>query len=152
MLARTIDIDNMSSSFKVWLENNSIGTMIQNLYDQDQAERREYKGYLAKFPDWKKAAAAWSQDKQRNPNDVFDDTTRLQQAKQLISQNIDKIKMNPSWLKMAWLLVQHMDNDLPFQKWFIQHLRKGGQNWQYLTDRILVNQGKSQKYGTQQTA
>ena len=56
----------------------------------------------------------------------------------------------------AWLLAQHADHDLKFQKLclklIIEKLKKhkiDPQNFAYLTDRILVNSGKKQIYGTQ---
>ncbi|MEK7195004.1 MAG: DUF6624 domain-containing protein [Patescibacteria group bacterium] len=58
----------------------------------------------------------------------------------------------------AWLLTQHADQDILFQKKVLQLLKKAyGKNsrdiqkWQiaYLTDRILKNQKKSQHFGTQ---
>lgn len=56
----------------------------------------------------------------------------------------------------AWLLVQHADDDLPFQLNCLglleAQLVQGNtspQNVAYLTDRILINQGKKQRYGTQ---
>jgi hypothetical protein len=55
----------------------------------------------------------------------------------------------------AWLIVQHCDMDLHFQKKCLKLIeslplttqRKG--HIAYLTDRILVNEGKKQIYGTQ---
>jgi hypothetical protein len=55
----------------------------------------------------------------------------------------------------AWLLVQHADHDLVFQKSclaLMMALRSNEidpANIAYLTDRILVSEGKSQIYGTQ---
>jgi hypothetical protein len=56
----------------------------------------------------------------------------------------------------AWLLVQHADADLPFQKKCLTLLeaavRKGeaaGTDLAYLTDRMLAAEGKKQRYGTQ---
>jgi hypothetical protein len=58
----------------------------------------------------------------------------------------------------AWLLVQHADHDRPFQKRCLDLLkdavRKGeasGKDLAYLTDRVLVGEGKKQLYGTQFT-
>ncbi len=55
-----------------------------------------------------------------------------------------------------WLLVQHADKDIRFQKKCLHLLKGAVKNKQayikdlaYLTDRVLVNQGKKQKYGTQ---
>ncbi len=57
---------------------------------------------------------------------------------------------------LAWLLVQHADYDLKFQKHCLRIMRKeakrGNVLWEnvaYLTDRVLVNSDKPQLYGTQ---
>jgi len=56
----------------------------------------------------------------------------------------------------AWLIVQHSDNDVPFQEYCLKYLIKAASenetntsNVAYLTDRILINNGYKQKYGTQ---
>ena len=56
----------------------------------------------------------------------------------------------------AWLLVQHADPDLPFQKKCLELLKAAvkageaeGADLAYLTDRVLSNEGKKQLYGTQ---
>lgn len=58
--------------------------------------------------------------------------------------------------RAAWLFVQHADMDKPFQKEAIKLLEaavaKGeaeGKDLAYLTDRVLVGEGKPQRYGTQ---
>lgn len=57
---------------------------------------------------------------------------------------------------LAWLLVQHADFDVSFQKYCLGLMKKAAKNGNvtlaniaFLTDRILVNQGKPQIYGTQ---
>jgi len=57
---------------------------------------------------------------------------------------------------LAWLLVQHADCDLKFQKHclgLVKEAAKRGEasfeDWAYLTDRVLVNSGKPQLFGTQ---
>jgi lysophospholipase L1-like esterase len=56
----------------------------------------------------------------------------------------------------AWLLVQHADADLPFQKKCLELLevavKQGeatGTDLAYLTDRVLAAEGRKQRYGTQ---
>jgi len=56
----------------------------------------------------------------------------------------------------AWLLVQHADADVAFQKQCLELLKKAVQQAEasadhlaYLTDRVLVADGKPQRYGTQ---
>ena len=56
----------------------------------------------------------------------------------------------------AWLLVQHADLDHQFQKHCLKLMEKAGKRGEvsmrsvaYLTDRVLVAEGKKQIYGTQ---
>jgi hypothetical protein len=56
----------------------------------------------------------------------------------------------------AWLLLQHADYNLAFQKKCLKLLQKAVKEKQadkgslaFLTDRVLVNSGKKQVYGTQ---
>lgn len=56
----------------------------------------------------------------------------------------------------AWLLVQHADHDPAFQKHCLQLLKRAVEQGEaeprhtaYLTDRVLVAEGKPQVYGTQ---
>lgn len=56
---------------------------------------------------------------------------------------------------MAWLLVQHADHDIEFQKECLRLMKEQAEgevskpNIAYLEDRILVNEGRPQLYGTQ---
>lgn len=57
---------------------------------------------------------------------------------------------------LAWLLVQHADSDVDFQEYCLKLMINAAKkndvpkpNIAFLTDRILVNKGKSQLYGTQ---
>lgn len=56
----------------------------------------------------------------------------------------------------TWLLVQHADQDIEFQKEILGKLEKlyltkktDPRNYAYLYDRVAVNQNKPQKFGTQ---
>ena len=58
--------------------------------------------------------------------------------------------------RSAWLLVQHADHDVAFQKMCLSLMKAvEGKNQvrpadvAYLTDRVRVNQGEPQVYGTQ---
>jgi hypothetical protein len=48
-----------------------------------------------------------------------------------------------------WLLIQHQDYDLELQKACLQKCDFEKSHFEHLTDRILVNEGKKQRYGTQ---
>ncbi len=56
----------------------------------------------------------------------------------------------------AWLMVQHSDQDLPFQQKVLAMLEPlvatgdtSKSNFAYLVDRVAVNSGRPQRYGTQ---
>jgi hypothetical protein len=55
----------------------------------------------------------------------------------------------------AWLLVQHADRDRMFQERCLERMQAAGADEvsatdiAYLTDRVLIGQGKPQRYGTQ---
>ena len=56
---------------------------------------------------------------------------------------------------MAWLLVQHADHELSFQKYCLELMRAQPpdevepRNIAYLEDRVRVAEGQPQRYGTQ---
>ncbi|MDD4761892.1 MAG: hypothetical protein PHZ25_02635 [Candidatus Pacebacteria bacterium] len=52
-------------------------------------------------------------------------------------------------LKKFWLLVQHQDLDLKLQKECLENCDFDLKEKAYLTDRILLSEGKKQIYGTQ---
>ncbi len=58
--------------------------------------------------------------------------------------------------KAFWLMTQHFDEYVDFQQKILKAMKRevkrgnaNGKNYAYLTDRVLVNTGKKQKYGTQ---
>jgi uncharacterized protein DUF6624 len=94
------------------------------------------------------AAQRWSEIKQRN-------TTRL---KAIINRNgwPSRAMVGDRAAHAAFLVVQHSDHDREFQKTCLPMLQAAGRRgeielWQiaFLTDMILVAEGKKQLYGTQ---
>ena len=140
-----------------------LAQQLRQLETEDQAPRKEYEKLMEEMggnQNWQTAKAKW--DKMHSavsgydPNDPFGDVPRRAKAQELIKNNIETIQQDPNALHNAWLLVQHMDPDPEFQKWFIKYLNPnektehGGQNdYQYLLDRIQVGMGVPQTYGTQ---
>ncbi len=60
--------------------------------------------------------------------------------------------------KNAWLLVQHADHDIKFQKYCLNLMKRvfnenekniAKENLAFLKDRVLVNENKKQLFGTQ---
>ncbi len=66
-------------------------------------------------------------------------------------------KVGPEGANNAWLLVQHADHDVDFQEQCLQLMKEASPgevdviNIAYLTDRLSVNRGRGQLYGTQFT-
>lgn len=65
-------------------------------------------------------------------------------------------KVGEDGVKAAWLIVQHADEDIDFQKYCLSLMKKSdkkGKELQedlaYLIDRVAKNTGKKQTYGTQ---
>ncbi len=52
-------------------------------------------------------------------------------------------------MEKFWLLIQHQDFDLELQKACLEHCDFSSKNKAYLTDRVRINEGKKQIYGTQ---
>jgi len=52
-------------------------------------------------------------------------------------------------MKAFWLLIQHQDYDLELQKQCLKNCDFDVESKQLLTDRVLINSGEKQIYGTQ---
>ena len=76
------------------------------------------------------------------------------------------IQINKGWFvksvfggetdNMLWVLVQHMDQDIRYQKYILNILKNlypieetNKENYAYLYDRVAMNEKRPQKYGTQ---
>lgn len=64
--------------------------------------------------------------------------------------------LDANTLHNFWLIVQHCDQDVFFQRSFLDFLQSSiigkkvnKADIAYLTDRVLINEGKPQRYGTQ---
>ncbi len=83
--------------------------------------------------------------------------SHLESLKQIVNTigwpTIQQVGANAS--HMAWSIVLHADFDLEYQKSVLNVLKKANEDQikiseiPYLTDRILLNEGKKQLYGTQ---
>jgi len=115
----------------------------------DQSPRNEYANFLLEFDTWWEAAAEWARIKEVSSNDIFCDAKRQAICKPLIYEHINEIISDAELQELAWIIVQHMDGDAAFQKWFLSYLPIGSTCYQYLFDRIAVNAGCPQQFGTQ---
>jgi hypothetical protein len=132
--------------------DKTISDPMQNLVDIDQQERNEYKKFVQDQAkgDWEKGAKLYSQLKNRPSDDVFGEKERQTQF-QNMQHNFNKFTTK-DW-KNYWLLSQHADNNVDFQKQALTNIEKyrgqDNEHYRYLHDRIAVNTGQPQKYGTQ---
>ncbi len=86
-----------------------------------------------------------------------DNQNRESIKKALSKYSFKKIAENDcdcSLLKTVWFVAQHSDSDVPFQKEILEMFSRPYPNikpqyYTYLTDRINMNEGKKQIYGTQ---
>lgn len=85
------------------------------------------------------------------------DQDNLAFLKRLVEKHgwLSRTLVSTDGAKAAWLMLQHADSDREFQKACLE-MMKGlpagevdGKDIAYLTDRILVNEGQPQIYGTQ---
>ena len=86
------------------------------------------------------------------------DTENTARMKELINKHgwLGKSMVGEDGSHAAWILVQHADKDPKFQKKCLKLMEKAvktkeasGKDFAYLTDRVLVREGKPQIYGTQ---
>lgn len=90
------------------------------------------------------------------PGDMFGDRFRQARVMQIVKE-IDHLSgwltlQSPDWSNL-WLLVQHMDEHIEFQKSmlniFLSQEGEMSSHYQYLADRISCHEFGTQKYGTQ---
>ena len=67
---------------------------------------------------------------------------------------IDTIRFGKDCSNNFWVLMQHSDKDIKFQKEYLKLFKKNinkgiKKNYAYLMDRVQINTGKKQLYGTQ---
>lgn len=86
------------------------------------------------------------------------DRRHTRATKEIVSQYgwPGETRVGPLGAQAAWLLVQHADHDRDFQKQCLRLLEAAvknndaqAQHLAYLTDRVCVGDGLSQRYGTQ---
>ena len=125
---------------------------LSSMVSQDQSERNEYKNFVKSQAggDWSKGAKMYAQLKKRPSNDIFGDTTRLNQ---FMKMKFDFDKFTDEDWDNYWLLAQHCDDNRDFQKNALSIIKKyqgtDHSHYKYLYDRISMGLTGKQKYGTQ---
>ena len=130
------------------LDCENVGTHLNELASADQKIRQE-SNLLEQNP---KNTAAERDDLQRRWRTI--DSENLKQFKEIIAAcGWPKTKKDSN---SAWLLAQHADSDLAFQRLargLLEASVKVGiaapRDLAYLADRIAANEGRPQEYGTQ---
>jgi hypothetical protein len=134
-----------SAAFEKSLQAPALRRELLALVEEDQAAREE--GVKSQFKD--KAAVARIEASDRKS------TARL---KEIVSAKgwPGKTMVGEDGAQAAWLLVQHADKDLSFQKQCLAKmapLTKTGevsaQSWAFLVDRVAIAEKRKQVYGTQ---
>jgi hypothetical protein len=132
---------------------------LQELWKLDQMERKSFDEYyqLNNRQSWNDAIDNYKQlNKIPQNKNVFTDYTKP--AKKIFKKIKHKLHVltREEWFAL-WGLAMHADSDVNFQrkvfaaikKYKYQHTHPKGYAYQYLKDRILINRGKPQRYGTQ---
>lgn len=120
---------------------------IQQMRDKDQSARTKVIELEERNED---ASEAWEAVKEVDRNN----TARMKEIIREIGLPIIS-KVGKKVYQMAWLLAQHADDDIEFQKYYLELMKKAksgdvlNEDIAYLEDRILRNEDKPQIYGTQ---
>ncbi len=133
-----------------------VQTQLTRLWREDQAARGAYIGLSTND---KTGADFWAQRLATAHTTYIDSESKLYMKDLLGSYDwIDNKRFGSRISSHAWLLVQHADDDPDFQTLALgrmePYLKSGGikpANYAFLWDRVAVNTGKKQRYGTQPT-
>lgn len=123
------------------VKNETLAKLISDMAKMDQLERKRVRKKQKLYSGLAKS-----------------DTVRSRRMKRIVNRYgwPTKKLVGKRASHFAWLLVQHADNDVKFQEYCLKLIKETGQDDEvtkmqiaFLTDRVLVNKGKSQIYGTQ---
>lgn len=123
-----------------------------DLVKQDQKERKDYQTFIKQKAkgDWETGVKLWIAHKKRSADDVFGEKKRLAQ---FTKADLDFPSFDDDDWENYWLLCQHCDFNLAFQKKALQNIKKhlgtNNEHYKYLSDRISMATSGRQKYGTQ---
>lgn len=123
------------------VKNKALAKLISHMAMVDQLERKQVR-----------------QKQKPRSGLAKSDTVRSRRMKRIVNKYgwPTKKLVGKRSLHFAWLLVQHADNDVRFQEYCLKLIKETEQDDKvtkmqiaFLTDRVLVNKGKPQVYGTQ---
>lgn len=132
---------------------------LQSLWKQDQHERQGYQTYLDQHEDWRDAANAYRKDNGiPEGQDLFTDNSS--HVKDHLDNTDPSTYTDDDWTAL-WGLSQHADNNVDLQKRTLGLIEEHkGKDWkinentensayEYLSDRVAVNEGRDQQFNTQ---
>ena len=139
-------------------ENAALRAELHSMVEKDQEARM-------KLIEWMKKSGQTDAPSLKEKEDV-PEVKRLQELDKKHTTRLKEIVEKHGWPGItlvgvkgahdAWLLVQHADHDRAFQKRCLQLMEAAAkrdevskQDLAYLTDRVLVGEGKKQRFGTQ---
>lgn len=145
------------------INNKKLQKEIVNMLKVDQAARKrqwkEYKTHIKELKQEKITEHEYKQKIKSLSRELFTiDKKHTKRMKNIIKQFgwPNKNLVGKQGSSAAWLLIQHADHDLTFQKKCLSLLREAvskkeaeKKNLAYLIDRVLVHENKKQIYGTQ---
>ncbi len=134
----------------------SVQADLANYWIEDQAARRVY---IASRTDDKTGAEFWTRRLAANQTALADSGSTAFMKNVLNEYDwIDQKRFGERVSMGAWLLVQHADDHVELQRLALTrmepYLKTGGvsaKDYAYLWDRVAVNSGEKQRYGTQPT-
>lgn len=135
-------------------EIRRVQTVINTLWVADQAGRVTYSTLQTRD---RTGSAFWAQ-RLATANAVMTDARSTLALRELLKtwDWIDRHRFGSSVSSHAWILAQHADDHPDFQREVLArmepHLENGGvrpRDYAYLWDRVAVNTGELQRYGTQ---
>jgi hypothetical protein len=138
-------------------EDPAIRAVQETLRDAFIADQAARLAYLDLATDDRDGADYWAQ-RLATASAITLDGVHTQLLKELLQDYdwIDAHRFGPRIASHAWVLAQHADADPGFQQTALErmepYLGNGGVrpgDYAYLFDRVAVNQGRPQRYGTQ---
>jgi len=127
---------------------------ITQLWRNDQAARG---AYVSLQTEDRTGSEYWARQLAAAHSKTVDETSK-RYIESLLDRHdwIDRKRFGSEVSDQAWILVQHADDHPEFQALVLQrmesHLKSKGvskENYAYLWDRVAVNTGRKQRYGTQ---
>lgn len=145
------------------INNKKLQKEIVNMLKVDQVIRKkqwkEYKTYTKELKQKKTTERQYKQKIKSLSKELFAiDKKHTKRMENIIKQFgwPNKNLVGKQGSRAAWLLIQHADHDVAFQKKCLSLLKEAvnkgeaeKKNLAYLTDRVLVHENKKQIYGTQ---